>query len=49
VIRPEIQTALDRLRFLPIDIEPVFVTAVSLTGDKDLGEGPPEGLPLPKF
>jgi hypothetical protein len=31
VIRPEAQKALDRLKFLPTDIEPVFVTADELT------------------
>lgn len=31
VIRPEVQKALDRLKSLPTDIEPVFVTADALT------------------
>ena len=32
VIRPEVQKALDRLKSLPTDIEPIFVTAEALTG-----------------
>ncbi|HEY6273658.1 MAG TPA: hypothetical protein VIX19_16885 [Terriglobales bacterium] len=32
VIRPEVEKALDRLKSLPTDIEPVFVTADALTG-----------------
>lgn len=34
VIRPETQKALDRLKSLPTDIEPVFVTADALTDHK---------------
>jgi hypothetical protein len=30
VIRPEVQRALDRLKSLPTDIEPIFVTADAL-------------------
>jgi hypothetical protein len=39
VLRPQTQQALDRLKSLPTDIEPVFVTADSLTGEKSPGEG----------
>lgn len=39
VIRPEVQKALDRLKSLPTDIEPIFVTAAALTGEKSPGEG----------
>jgi hypothetical protein len=39
VVRPEVRNALDRLKSLPTDIEPVFVTAESLTGEKSPGEG----------
>jgi hypothetical protein len=39
VIRPEVQKALDRLKSLPTDIEPIFVTADALTGERALGEG----------
>ena len=38
VIRPETQKALDRLKSLPTDIEPIFVTADSLTGARSPGE-----------
>lgn len=34
VIRPEVQKALDRLKSVPTDIEPVFVTADSLAPDR---------------
>ena len=34
VIRPQIQKTLDRLKSLPTDIEPVFVTADELVADK---------------
>jgi hypothetical protein len=34
VIRPEVQKALDRMKSLPTDIEPVFVTADALTGER---------------
>ena len=34
VIRPEVQKALGRLKTLPTDIEPIFVTADALTGEK---------------
>ncbi|HKD45686.1 MAG TPA: hypothetical protein VKD24_08510 [Candidatus Angelobacter sp.] len=37
VIRPEVQKALDRLQSLPTDIEPKFVTADALTGEKSSG------------
>ena len=39
VVRPEVQKALDRLKSLPTDIEPIFVTADSLTGERSPGEG----------
>jgi len=39
VIRPVVQKALDRLKALPTDIEPIFVTAGALTGVKDPGAG----------
>jgi len=39
VIRPEVQKALDRLKSLPTDIEPIFVTADSLTGERSPGGG----------
>jgi hypothetical protein len=35
VIRPEVQKALDRLRDIPVDIEPQFVTAEELAPDKN--------------
>jgi hypothetical protein len=38
VVRPEVQKALDRLKSLPTDIEPIFVTADALTGEKSAGE-----------
>jgi hypothetical protein len=38
VVRPEVRKALDRLKSLPTDIEPVFVTADTLT-QKAPGEG----------
>jgi hypothetical protein len=34
VLRPEVQNALERLKSVPTDIEPVFVTADKLTGAK---------------
>ena len=34
VIRPEVQKALDRLHDIPVDIEPLFVTADELAPDK---------------
>lgn len=37
VIRPVVQRALDRLRSVPTDIEPIFVTAEALTGEKTTG------------
>jgi hypothetical protein len=37
VIRPEVQKTLDRLQSLPTDIEPKFVTADALTGEKSSG------------
>jgi hypothetical protein len=40
-IRPETQKALDRLKSLPTDIEPVFVTADALTnGAQQMGSRP---------
>jgi hypothetical protein len=39
VVRPQTQRALDRLKSLPTDIEPIFVTADSLTGERSTGEG----------
>jgi hypothetical protein len=39
VIRPEVQKALDRLKSVPTDIEPIFVTADSLTHERAPGEG----------
>ncbi|HLJ29253.1 MAG TPA: hypothetical protein VKY85_21270 [Candidatus Angelobacter sp.] len=39
VVRPEVHRALDRLKSLPTDIEPIFVTADALTGEKSPGEG----------
>jgi len=35
-MRPEFQKALDRLKDLPTDIEPVFVTAKELAGENPL-------------
>ena len=32
VLRPEVQKALEQLKSLPTDIEPIFVTADALTG-----------------
>lgn len=37
VIRPEVQKALDRLKQVPTDIEPIFVTADSLTHERSPG------------
>jgi Peptidase family M49 len=34
ILRPEVQRALERLKSVPTDIEPKFVTADSLTGEK---------------
>jgi len=39
VIRPEVQKALDSLKSVPTDIEPIFVTADLLTGSRSPGEG----------
>jgi hypothetical protein len=39
VIRPEVQKALDRLKSVPTDIEPIFVTADALTHEKAPGAG----------
>jgi hypothetical protein len=39
VIRPEVQKALDRLHDIPVDIEPVFVTADELALAKKTGHG----------
>lgn len=38
-LRPVVQQALARLKSLPTDIEPIFVTADSLTGERSPGEG----------
>jgi hypothetical protein len=38
-LRPVVQQALERLKSLPTDIEPIFVTADSLTGERSQGEG----------
>jgi Peptidase family M49 len=38
-LRPEVRKALDRLKALPTDIEPAFVTADSITSEKAPGEG----------
>jgi hypothetical protein len=38
-VRPVVQQALERLKSLPTDIEPIFVTADSLTGERSPGEG----------
>lgn len=38
VLRPEVQKALDRLKAIPTDIEPIFVTADSLAGEGSPGE-----------
>lgn len=38
VVRPEVQRAMDRLKSLPTDIEPVFVTADAITGQRSPGE-----------
>src|SRR5947209_2804217 len=38
VVRPEVQKALDRLKSLPTDIEPIFMTADALTGMRSSGE-----------
>ncbi len=38
-LRPVAQQALARLKSLPTDIEPIFVTADSLTGERSPGEG----------
>jgi hypothetical protein len=40
-IRPEVQKALERLKSLPTDIEPIFVTADSLSGEVASGRGAP--------
>ena len=37
-MRPEVQRALDRLKSVPTDIEPIYVTADALTGEKAPGE-----------
>jgi hypothetical protein len=37
-MRPEVQKALDRLKSVPTDIEPIYVTADALTGEKAPGE-----------
>jgi hypothetical protein len=48
VIRPEVQRALDRLKSLPTDIEPVFVTADAISGGKAPGEGHAAARPAAK-
>jgi len=37
VVRPEVQKGLDRLKSLPTDIQPIFVTAEALAGEKSPG------------
>ncbi|HET6842014.1 MAG TPA: hypothetical protein VFK06_10055 [Candidatus Angelobacter sp.] len=39
VVRPEVQKALDRLKQVPTDIEPIFVTADLLTHERSPGAG----------
>ena len=39
VIRPEVRKALDRLKSVPTDIAPIFITANALTQEKLPGEG----------
>jgi hypothetical protein len=39
VLRPEVKNALERLKGVPTDIEPVFVTANKLTGPAKAGSG----------
>jgi len=34
VMRPELQHALDRMNHIPVDIEPIFVTAEKLAPTK---------------
>jgi hypothetical protein len=36
VVRPEIQTVLDKLVDVPVDIEPKFTTAAGLTGGQEI-------------
>ena len=38
-LRPPVKNALERLKSLPTDIEPIFVTADALTGARAAGEG----------
>ena len=38
IMRPEVQKALDRLKSVPTDIEPSYVTADALTGERAPGE-----------
>ena len=47
-IRPEVQKALDRLKSVPTDIEPIFLTADSLTGQRSPGQGALIMKPLKK-
>jgi len=37
-LRPEVQKALDRLKSVPTDIEPIYVTADGLTGERAPGD-----------
>jgi hypothetical protein len=37
-MRPEVQKALERLKSVPTDVEPIFVTADALTGERAPGE-----------
>jgi hypothetical protein len=37
-MRPEVEKALDRLKSVPTDIEPIYVTADALTGEKAPGD-----------
>jgi hypothetical protein len=39
VIRPEVRKALDRVKSVPTDIEPIFTTANALSREKSPGEG----------
>jgi hypothetical protein len=41
-IRPETQKALDRLKSVPTDIEPLFVTADALTKPASVAKGSPK-------
>jgi Peptidase family M49 len=47
VIRPEVQTMLDRLTLIPVDIEPRFVTAEMLLGRTPVGPATREDRRIP--